>query len=59
MFGNVDLGAIPMAGVLRGEWRPSTFAVGLAFGLLVSWLAARIPAKRAAKLEPTDALKFV
>jgi putative ABC transport system permease protein len=59
LFGNVDLGAIPMTGVLRGEWRPATFAVGLAFGILVSYLAARIPAKRAAKLEPTDALKFV
>ncbi len=59
IMGDVDLGAIPMTGVLRGEWRPATYAVGLAFGILVSWLAARIPAKRAAKLEPTDALKFV
>jgi ABC-type lipoprotein release transport system permease subunit len=59
VFGNVDLGAIPTTGVLRGEWRPATFVVGLIFGILVSWIAARIPAKRAARLEPTDALKFV
>jgi ABC-type lipoprotein release transport system permease subunit len=59
LMGDVDLGAIPMTGVLRGEWRPATYVVGLAFGILVSWLAARIPAKRAARLEPTDALKFV
>jgi ABC-type lipoprotein release transport system permease subunit len=39
LFGNVDLGAIPMTGVLRGEWRPATFAVGLAFGILVSWIS--------------------
>jgi putative ABC transport system permease protein len=59
VFGSVDLGAYPMNGVLYGELRPSTFVVGIAFGLLASWLAARIPAKRAGKLEPTDALKFV
>jgi ABC-type lipoprotein release transport system permease subunit len=59
IMGNVDLGAIPINGVLRGEWRPGTYLVGLAFGILVSWIAARIPAKRAARLEPTDALKFV
>lgn len=59
VFGNVDLGAIPLNGVLRGEWRPATYVVGFAFGIIVAWLAARIPAKRAAKLEPTDALKFV
>ena len=58
-FGNIDLGAIPMNGDLRGEWRPATYFVGLAFGIIVAWLAAQIPAKRAAKLEPTDALKFV
>jgi ABC-type lipoprotein release transport system permease subunit len=59
VFGDVDFGAIPMNGVLRGEWRPATYIVGLVFGILVAWIAARIPAKRAAKLEPTDALKFV
>jgi ABC-type lipoprotein release transport system permease subunit len=59
LFGNIDLGAFPMNGVIYGEFRPSTYLAGLLFGLLASWLAARIPAKRAGKLEPTDALRFV
>jgi ABC-type lipoprotein release transport system permease subunit len=59
LFGDVDMGSIPLNGVLRGEWRPAAFAVGLVFGVFVSWFAARIPAKRAARLEPTDALRFV
>jgi putative ABC transport system permease protein len=59
VFGNVDLGAIPISSVLRGEWKPATFVTGFVFGVFVAWLAARIPAKRAGKLEPTDALRFV
>jgi ABC-type lipoprotein release transport system permease subunit len=58
-FGNMDLGSIPVNATLYGEWRPQSFAVGFLFGILVSWLSARFPAKRAAKLEPTDALRFV
>ena len=59
LFGNVDFGAIPINGILRGELRPQTFVIGLVFGLLVSWIASRIPAKRAARMEPKDALHFV
>jgi ABC-type transport system, involved in lipoprotein release, permease component len=59
VFGDLDLGSIPAAGTLRGEWRPAAFVIGFCFGIVVSWLAARIPAKRAAALEPTDALRFV
>lgn len=58
-FGNMDFGSIPVNATLYGEWRPQAFAVGLVFGIGVSWLAARIPAKRAGALEPTDALRFV
>jgi putative ABC transport system permease protein len=59
IFGNLDLGAIPMNAVMRGEFRPSAFVLGFLFGVIVAWIAARIPAKRAGRLEPTDALKFV
>ncbi len=59
MFKGLDLGAFPANGVLYAEWRPSAFVIGLVFGLVASWLAARSPAKRAARLEPTDALHFV
>jgi putative ABC transport system permease protein len=56
---NVDMGGLPVNAVIRLEWRPSTFVVALVFGLVAAWLAARSPAKRAATLEPTDALRFV
>jgi ABC-type transport system, involved in lipoprotein release, permease component len=59
MFKDLDLGSLPSNGTLRGEWRPAAYIVGFVFGILVSWIAARIPAKRAARLEPTDALRFV
>lgn len=58
-FGNMDFGSIPVNATLYGEWRPQSFLVGFLFGTFVSWLSARIPAKRAARLEPTDALRFV
>jgi len=59
MFSGLDLGAIPMGGVLHGEWHPSTMMAGFLFGVVASWISARIPAKKAAKLEVTDALHFV
>ncbi|HWP68831.1 MAG TPA: FtsX-like permease family protein [Rectinemataceae bacterium] len=59
MFSGLDLGSIPMGGALRGEWHPATMAAGFIFGVAASWLSARIPAKKAGKLEVTDALHFV
>ncbi len=59
LFNGLDLGAFPANGVLYAEWRPADFVIGLAFGLVAAWLAARSPAKRAARMEPTDALRFV
>jgi ABC-type lipoprotein release transport system permease subunit len=51
-------GSLPVAGVLRGEWDLKTLVSGFVFGVLVSLVAARIPARRAARLEPTAALRF-
>ena len=59
MMGKVDLGSMPLAGTLRGEWHPAMILFGVAFGIVASWIAARIPAKKASKIEVTDALRFV
>ena len=59
MFSGLDLGSIPMGGALRGEWHPSTMMAGFPFGVIASWISSRIPAKKAGKLEVTDALHFV
>ena len=53
------MGNIPIAGVMRGEWNPGAMVVGFVFSLLAALLAARVPARKAARLEPTEALRFV
>jgi putative ABC transport system permease protein len=59
MMGGLDLGVIPLGGAMRGEWHPSVIAAGFIFGVLASWISARIPAAKAGKLEVTEALRFV
>jgi ABC-type lipoprotein release transport system permease subunit len=51
-------GNIPVAGILHGEWDPVTMVLGFLFGIILAVVAARIPARRAARLEPTHALRF-
>ena len=58
MVGDVDMGGLPLSGTLYGEWNPASMAFGFMFGLVVAFVSARIPAKRAARLEVTDALRF-
>ena len=50
----MNLPADPTAWVLWGG-----LILGFVFGVVVSFIAARIPARRAARLEVTDALRFV
>ncbi len=59
MVGDVDMGGMPIATRLYGEWKPLTMVFGFLFGLVVSFVSARIPAKRAARMQVTDALRFV
>jgi putative ABC transport system permease protein len=57
-LGNMDLN-IPMKMVFRGEINPATVLLVFAFGVAVSVLVTLIPVRRAAKLEPADALRHV
>ena len=59
IVGDIDMGGLPLTGTLYGEWNPGSMAFGFMFGIVVAFVAARIPAKRAAKMEVTDALRFV
>lgn len=59
IIGNLDLGSLPKNLYIRGEWNAPAFAGGFIFGVLVSWLASLMPARKAASIEVTDALRFV
>jgi len=59
MFGNLDLGSLPKYLTLKGEWNAATFAQGFFFGVLVSWFASLMPARKASRIEVTEALRFV
>lgn len=59
VVGDVDMGGIPIMDRLYGEWNFGNMVFGFLFGLFVSFISARIPAKRASKMQVTDALRFV
>lgn len=59
MFKGIDLGNLPANLTIRGEWNPVTFVQGFIFGVLVSWLASVMPARKASNIEVTEALRFV
>lgn len=58
MMGNIDMG-LPVGGNLYGEWNPDQMVVAVIIGILIALYASRSPAKRAGKLEVTNALRFV
>lgn len=58
MMGEIDMG-LPIWGNLYGEWNPQQMAVAAVVGVAVALLASRAPAKRAARMEVTNALRFV
>ncbi len=59
MMGKIDLGSIPLSGSLRGEWKFVSMVIGFMFGVACSWLAALIPARKAARMQVVEALRFV
>jgi len=50
---------LPVWGNLYGEWNPDQMVFAAVFGILVALLASRSPARKAARLEVTNALRFV
>jgi putative ABC transport system permease protein len=58
MMGNIDMG-LPVGGNLYGEWNPDQMLTAAIVGILIALFASRSPAKRAGKLEVTNALRFV
>jgi ABC-type lipoprotein release transport system permease subunit len=50
---------MPIWGTLRGEWNPSQFVVIIVVGVVVALLSSLSPARRAARMEVTNALRFV
>ncbi|MBU0929245.1 MAG: ABC transporter permease [Spirochaetes bacterium] len=58
MLKGADMG-IPIWGTLRGEWNPSQFAVIVVVGVAVALISSRSPARRASRMEVTNALRFV
>lgn len=57
--GKIDMGDIPLAGRIFGELDPKMALGAVAIGVLVSWLSAALPARRAARLPAVEALRFV
>ena len=58
MMGELDMG-LPVWGNIYGEWNPGQMVFAAVFGILVALLASRSPARKAARLEVTNALRFV
>ncbi len=59
MVGDIDTSGFPVWGTIYGEWNPQTFLFVFVFGVIVSAVASVIPARKAAKIEVTEALRFV
>jgi len=58
-MGREMAGGMPIWGTLYGEWNPGQMVVAAIFGVVVSLFASRSPARKAGRLEVTNALRFV
>ena len=59
MYKDFDASQFPVWGVFYGQWNIKTFITAFILGIGVAALAAVIPARKAAKIKPTECLKFV
>lgn len=59
MMKNMDSSQMPISGMFYGQWNIKTFITALLLGTIISALAAIVPARKAAKITPTECLKFV
>lgn len=60
VFGDSSMaGGLPFWGTMYGVWNPGTIIFALTFGIVIATVAAIIPARKAAKMTATDALRFV
>ncbi|MBN2788644.1 MAG: ABC transporter permease [Candidatus Delongbacteria bacterium] len=57
--GNMDASGFPIWGTLYGQWNIDMIIAAFIFGIVVATAAAVIPARKAAKMSITDALRFV
>jgi ABC-type lipoprotein release transport system permease subunit len=57
IYGNMDIG-YPIAGVFRAAWHPEAMVNALFIGIIMCMLIALIPARRALKMEITNALRY-
>jgi putative ABC transport system permease protein len=58
-FEGFDMTGFPIWGTFYGEWRTGTIVTAVVFGVVVALIASWSPAKRASRLEVTNALRFV
>jgi putative ABC transport system permease protein len=58
LYGNMDIG-FPIANRIYGEWNWTVMLMTLLCGLLISYLASYLPARKAAKLDPVAGLRRI
>ncbi|MCL6591074.1 MAG: ABC transporter permease [Firmicutes bacterium] len=59
MMKDFDASQFPIWGVFYGQWSIKSFVTAFILGVAIAVLAAIVPARKAAKITPTQCLKFV
>lgn len=58
MMEKMDSSQMPISGMFYGQWNINAFIIALLLGIIIATLAAIVPARKAAKISPTQCLKF-